>query len=284
MTVAPAASPDYDVPERHVSEVVPVVRGDGPLTCSTETALSVVPAYIFDVNGYYRDLGVDPRASIKEIREAYFERDGMNSERLTYIVKQLRNPAIRHEYDRLTLGEIYVDKYVQEELHRRTLDKARERMMRDGHDLLDMDTVNVYQRGVYEDLGVLLEDDAEELDDIRRAALDVLAGKSQTDPARPAKFEYSFYVVGSPYWDKIEQRLAEWQEHLVKALARRGVRTQFAVGVFDRPTRSWALAQVGNCEVFLLHHLETPTADLAERLATAWYRTHKQNHPSRTER
>jgi len=70
----------------------PVRLGWGPARWSTSMALVPMDRVCHDVNGYYRELGVDWRATKKELKEAYVERDGPNDARLTYVFKQLLDP------------------------------------------------------------------------------------------------------------------------------------------------------------------------------------------------
>ena len=98
--------------------------GAGPAVFSTATALVPDPQVCFDVNGYYRELGVHWRAGKAELRRAYLARDGQCSERLTYVLAMLLDPAIRRRYDRTPLGALFLDQYVQAALTRRLLRQA----------------------------------------------------------------------------------------------------------------------------------------------------------------
>lgn len=252
----------------------PYIAGRGPAECSSCTELSVVPAYIHDVNGYYRDLGVPTDATRKQMRLAYFERDGQSSDRLTYVMKQLLNPQIRAEYDALQLGQIYIDKYVEAELMRRARAEHDRRMR------ARMEAGLVVNEGVEKEsmmdifrrMGAPISFDDQTGDDTPG---DVVDGSviTKDDDLHPAKepFSYSFYLwrtrlSGSQQLDV----LATWQEHLVGAFSRRGVRQKFAVGLHGGMAHPYVPARVGYREVFFLHHLESPTTALAERAVDEW--------------
>src|SRR5687768_9235720 len=75
-------------PDDSLRYETPVRLGWGPARWSTCTALVPVERVCHDVNGYYRELGVDWRASRKELMQAYMEKDGQSSVRQTYVFKQ----------------------------------------------------------------------------------------------------------------------------------------------------------------------------------------------------
>lgn len=241
----------------------PALMGSGPAECSSCTQLSVVPLNIYDVNGYYRELGVDPRATRKQLREAYQAKDGQSSPRLTYILKQLLNPAIRFAYDCTPLGEAFLDRYVEEMVKRRIKTRVSERMQ-SLHDLgVDLDGI---------DVGSLEDDAASEMgfglkDDTPDETVDADPPEGEDD-ASPAKFEYSYYLWKTRSRQDLcpTDRLVKWQRFLVSALAREGVTLNFAVGLHGEPY-PWVEATVGYRRVFFLSVQEEPTEDLAGEVA-----------------
>ena len=83
----------------------------GEMDFSTSRVLSRWPLIVWDVNGYYRDLGIPTWATKKEIKEAYQALSGDQSVRLTYVTKQLLNDAIRRAYDACRPSSRFFDKY-----------------------------------------------------------------------------------------------------------------------------------------------------------------------------
>ena len=83
----------------------------GPMEFATTRGLESWPSLCFDVNAYYAQLGVTFRASNTELKRAYQRKQGWKSVRLTYVLKQLLNPAVRRAYDATPLGGIFFDEY-----------------------------------------------------------------------------------------------------------------------------------------------------------------------------
>jgi hypothetical protein len=86
----------------------------GPAEFSTCMGVQPWPCMVWDVNGYYVELGIHWSATHKQIKEAYQAKHGERSVRLTFIVKQLLDAQVRRNYDSVTLGSIFFDKYVAE--------------------------------------------------------------------------------------------------------------------------------------------------------------------------
>lgn len=96
---------------------------------STSGALLLRRPHVFDVNGYYRALGVDPYATRKQIREAYTARGGPTSTRLTYILKQLLQDDVRAAYDATPLGSIFFDDVIAEAVRSRVTQETADRRL-----------------------------------------------------------------------------------------------------------------------------------------------------------
>lgn len=101
-------------------------RGGWAMEFSTSTELVTWPMYVWDVNGYYHELGVHHGASKGEIKEAYERLNGQASPRLTFVVKQLLDPDIRRRYDASELGSVFVDEYIVRWISQQMADDARE--------------------------------------------------------------------------------------------------------------------------------------------------------------
>lgn len=97
----------------------------GEMEFSTSQALVRWPYVIWDVNAYYAQLGVDPHATKAEIRQAYFDRQGWDSVRLTYVMHQLLDPKVRRDYDSCRQGSIFFDRYYAEQAKHNALEDTR---------------------------------------------------------------------------------------------------------------------------------------------------------------
>lgn len=249
----------------------PFLSGDGPPECSTSTALVCTPEWIWDTNGYYRDLGVSPSATRAQLRMAYYALNGQGSVRLTYVIKQLLDPEVRYHYDRVRLGEVFIDRYVMDAMRRRVQRENSERMReRREQGLVVTDAVEQESewslwRNLYG------EDTFEPEDDTPEVGLDSeeLLLKDLSSPATPFSFSYYLWQTRVTGIEDLKA-LATWQEHLVRAFSKRGVRTRIAVGLHAHDTSAWTYARIGYRAVVFLNHRETPTADLAERVAGSW--------------
>jgi hypothetical protein len=246
----------------------PVLMGSGPPECSSCTALSVVPGVIWDVNGYYRELGVGVRANRKQLRIAYQAKDGQSSARLTYVFRQLLQPDVRFAYDCTPLGELFMDRYVQEMLDRKMKTQKSNRManLADLGVNLDMIDEEAIERDIWAEMGIETEPKNPTEDTPSETVDDrALEGK---DVPRPAKFEWSYYLWSTRLVEDPSSlgRLAEWQRLLVNALSREGVNLRFAVGYHGKP-HPWLQAQIGYRTVFLLNVLKEPTEAMAADIA-----------------
>ena len=250
--------------------------GYGPPECSSSTSLATLPGVRWDVNGYYRELGVLPSATRKQLRIAYMEKDGQSSARLTYIFKQLLNAEVRREYDLTPLGELFMDDYVRAMLDRKIKDEAHKRAVRLQEEgvAVDMLDLSSFERDAAAEMGVNYAPDTPD---------EVVDGNPSgvQDGPRPAKFDYAYYLWAlRPSLEGTEEstvrlvRLAEWQRLLVRALSREGLRLKFAVGLHGKPHR-WVEASIGYRTVFLLNVFEDPSEELATQVAQGLARASK---------
>lgn len=247
----------------------PMLQGSGPLEATTSRELSVVPAFIYDVNGYYRTLGIDPNAIPKptraNLRRAFYELQprGPEDEWITFCFQQLFNPVVRAKYDMSPFGSTFFDRFEADKAYKKAKAEALKKMQERGDDLLDDDILSAEMKEIYDNMGMGVDGDEDE----------------DQDAPSPA-FGYAYYL-----WRTRLKRddqvlvLGEWQSLLVSAFAEREVHIKFAVGFHGRMAQSWLLARAGLREVFFLHHLETPTQELAQALVAAWVREYE---PSKT--
>lgn len=230
----------------------PIQIGHGPAWCSSETTLDITPRVCWDVNGYYRGLGVDWRASRKELKEAFYRKNGHESIWLTYVLKQLLNPEIRRQYDMAPPGEPFLDDdFVQENIKRQAHEEAYRRTMAQGQD--------VHRDEVLKEWG-LTAVSADETDETERVDSDPGVGQDEPSDSQES-WEYSFYlwrtVTGSP------ALMRRWQGLILRELSacRRTVR--FSVGLIGKESSAYVLRLQGNHFFIFLNEDCHPTAELA---------------------
>lgn len=213
-------------------------------TFSTNCGLMPVLKFIWDVNGYYRDLGVDPTATRTEIRDAYLANGGPSSDRLTYVAKQLLNPEIRARYDQCALGELFFDRYLQEVVDRR-MKQAKADAVAAGMADPDDDGDDPF------DLTQALNNAVALLDSARKRDKD---GRPQVSP-------WGYFLWGTSLTD--HSKLARWREMLVAAGWERGVITNLGVGHHSTGLDPWVVQPVGEALVVFIHRDAEPTEAMA---------------------
>lgn len=235
----------------------PVRLGWGPARWSTSMALVPVERVCHDVNGYYRELGVDWRASRKELREAYMALDGQSSARLTYVFKQLLDPLIREAYDKSPKGEVFLDDYTEDDLKRRAHEEAAKR---------STFGQAVSADEVLDDWGYMALDPEEGVDSVRAVRKDLPQRK-----AAGRDWKYSYYAWRTEDFVQNEVRLQEWQELLSKAAAQVGSSAEVAIGVTSmvRLSDQWFIIEPVDDKpvVFFFTDVE-PTTEIAEQALT----------------
>lgn len=192
--------------------------GGGVSIVSSSKEIDVYPNVCWDVNGYYRELGVFWKATRRQLMEAYRDSDGPNSERLTYVFRQLLQPAIRKEYDLMPPGSVFLDDYVQQEIFKNA---KREAVRRNNIGLLSS------PERVLEEWGFSLVDEAEPTEEVDRP-LDLWETVDTADEGEPDLWPYSYYQLGTTCQD--EESMVQWQHLLIEELHSRGIVMQFAVG------------------------------------------------------
>lgn len=83
--------------------------GDQRNAESSSTAALDSQPFIWDSNGFYRRLGLEPGASRVEVARAYQTLDGHRSAALTNAAEVLINKYTKRQYDRLPLGVLWAD-------------------------------------------------------------------------------------------------------------------------------------------------------------------------------
>lgn len=226
----------------------PVRLGMGPDRWSTSTAL--VPAVVVcaDVNGYYRELGVDWRATRKELAEAYMALEGQSSARLTYVFKQLLDSRTREAYDKTKVGESFFDDYTSEALRRKASAEAGRRSLRGQSASVD---------SVMDEWGyVILPDD--EVDSVSPMRQD----QSQQ---RDLPWKYSYYAWKTTSYLQDEKLLRQWQGLLSTAASRCGAAPQLAIGLTAMSDGPFMIESVADKAVIFFAEGTAPHISIAEK-------------------
>lgn len=224
---------------------VPVILGKGPLAWSTSTVLVAVEHPCWDVNGYYQELGVHWRASRRELMRAYQALEGQSSARLTYVFKQLLNPQVRQEYDRMPKGQKYLDDYADEDLKRRAAREAGERSGRG-------DAISA--EGVLDEWGYLLVGDEE---------LDSVTSMRKDRERREAPWGYSYYAWKTSSYLPDLHRLQKWQDLLCTAAARCGTAPEVILGSTALSDQPFMLENVNGSTVIFFSEDVIPSSSVA---------------------
>lgn len=117
-------APEYTPEEVEAMYLRPVAVPAGPYEFATAQELEPWPTIVWDVNGYYRELGVYPKATRTELKLAYQAKKGWGSARLTYILRQLLDDEIRAAYDSSRPGSVFFDEYIARWFHEQTLNDS----------------------------------------------------------------------------------------------------------------------------------------------------------------
>ena len=225
---------------------------------STCLELVAPSRFVWDVNSYYRDLGVASDATRREIREAYQRRNGWKSDRLTYIVSQLLNSKVRAKYDSCPLGALLLDRYVLEWMRLEQVKKATE----------------MYEQGKIsqEDWEQSMESLAPEPEvSQEKSPVDENLSESSAKVIRDVEWPWGFYLWGTQCTDR--ERLREWQELLIEAFSETKEVRVIAVGFSGDMASPWGVQRVGYQLVVFLNEHEQPTEALAReasRVASEW--------------
>ncbi len=236
----------------------PYKVGSGPAECSSSTELVRTPEVIWDVNGYYRSLGFEfPYTGVtrKAIRIAALALDSSSSVRLTFVVNQLLDRYVRYDYDRMPLGETYMDGWIEHELKQQAKRTAAQRSAEQGEPV---------------DFEKILEEwGAAALSEEELAEIERMKAEDQQRKALAAKWGWgwSYYLWRSRKYDP--EVLREWQSLLISEFSRAGARVKFCVGFLGEQPHPWVSVVVGSRLAILLNEAEAPTTELATKAVAA---------------
>lgn len=214
-----------------------------PAVASSCRDLERLPAWCWDVCGYYRRLGAHWRATLKELREAYNTVDPRQAdERVMYAFTQLRDPKVRRLYDLMPLGGVFLlDKDVNAAIKRAAAREAARRL-RDGED-------GGARADVMSDWGF---DEVTPEEGRERA---VAASLPPSLRQRSWGSSWGHYALVRPDtdWDEMPgaEEMGEWQAMIAGALARLGIKTRFAVGGTDEAESLLVLRDSNQACIFI---------------------------------
>lgn len=256
--------------ERHRKPWMPTTLdpfrvGNGPTVCSTSREMvSARPAFSWDVNGWYRTLGVPfpyVHATSGVLSKAYVASGGQQSPRATYYLKRLLNKAVRAEYDAMPLGEgkFLDDEYVQQEMKARAQAEASRRS-RDGSYTKAKDVLDEWGY-------VVDEDDDPGVDKYRKSRKD--RDSPETDAYGPIEWTYSYWLWKTPQVWGSTTRLETWQTLLVSALSEAGHNVGLTVGLMGKQPQDYAVGLFDGHWIVFLNSEREPTQEMAAKAASA---------------
>lgn len=232
----------------------PIRFGAGATVVSSSKELEPFPSVCWDVNGYYRELGVDWKATKKELMEAYQSTDGPNDARLTYVFRQLIQKEVREEYDRMPFGSVFMDDYVQAEILSSAKKEAARRtnlgQWSDSDEIL-----NEWGFVFIPEDEELEEEPFEDLTNEAPSARIVDVGGEN----EPELWPYSFFKLGT--FKHSREPLVEWQNLLLEELS--GHSVKFAVG-WSKAGSGFKIHYHNGVVIFFLQEDSTPTKRIAE--------------------
>jgi hypothetical protein len=238
----------------------PFRGGDGPLVCSTSTALVPHPSVVWDVRGYYQRLGFGfpYNPTRRQLRLAAIEAQAENDPLTMYgllVVLGAKGEWERRNYRSLFLGERYYDPFVQDEIKAEAQRVSSE---------LAAEGLQVSRDEVMEEMGFSSADHetpeqtAERLERERLSSLSEVSG---------SQFPWSFYVLPPVPLVDLDV-LAAWQRELIHAAdSCRGLVARelegFAVGLASGQEWEWNVRHIDGDTVFLIDVDAPPTPDMA---------------------
>ena len=248
---------ESDLQHRLTDPSRPTLVGYGPSEFATTMAVEPWP-FIWDVNLYYRDLGLalPYRHNRKQIRQAYMSNDGHNSNRLTMIVKTLLDPKQRIKYDTMRPGETFIDLEIIDRLHSLLADDG------DSNDEND-------------------DDDVAPIKELLDELVETMEG--YLDRSIPSDLIWSYYVwnCAPMLTDARRSLLAEWRGLISKYLAE-STCTLDTAGVGFVSGQGVAVTKVGFRWVFLIGEHAIPNDVLASQAVLEFEHQHNQNHKHTT--
>jgi hypothetical protein len=190
-------APTYTEDEVEAMSLRPIAVPAGPYEFALGQELEPWPTIVWDVNGYYAELDVSPKATRAQLKQAYQAKRGWTSPRLTYILRQLLDPEVRAAYDSSRPGSVFFDEYIARWFHDQSL---RDSIAEEGR-LLTLDE--------------RIEKGQEELDlsQYMNKPYDLL--DKEPDDDVPSAWRWGYYLYGA--YAHNHELLNKWQNSLLAA-------------------------------------------------------------------
>lgn len=234
-------------------------------TC-TDLAPRPDPAVIWDVNGYYRALAVPfphrsgpyTPAPRRALAQAFQAADGLDDRWKTYCLNQLLDPAVRPVYDRMPLGEPYLDNYWDEWLHKQAKIELCRRIA--AGEILAEDAEDGGADQVLEEWGIQMED---------RPEAQTVSAPPPSRPPATTSLTWSYYLWRCSYSATVDvrARLDIWRSLLIEAFRDSGLRIKFRVGFLGKDPHPWMRIEWDGHLVFFLNKDQMPTTEYAAQAA-----------------
>lgn len=210
---------------------IPSVVRCGPATWSTCTALARREhlRLCWDVNRYYRDLGIGwpyTDASRGDLRRAYLALDGPNNARLTYVFTQLLNGQVKAWYDAMPFGSVFPDRYTYEQ------QRLTGKPIAPGSSKESADTLS------------------ESLDS---------NGHPTEDEDAPEEYPYTVFLWGTDKYDPAV--LGRWQTLLIQVATLRRLDLQISLGVMEGEGAEWAVGYQRDIPLVFVDRWAQPTRE-----------------------
>lgn len=245
----------------------PALRGDAPegifrasllpaVTSTSRELACVTDAPIWDVNGYYRAVGVryPYRVTRRRLREAYQACHGQFDTWATYAFKRLLDPAFRAMYDRRELGQPVHDDYLQLVLNRLAAEWAAEQTALTGEVHTAQDFFGTPEEEPVEAEGQPVAADA--------APAELIVDHD---------WGYGYWLWGSRKRD--EPMLSVWQSMLCDVLWTKRLRVPLGVGYVGHRPEPSVRVHYESTDIVFLHENQPPTRELAEKVASTFLTT-----------
>lgn len=239
---------------RTMGEPVAIQEGkETPMVASTDRSLVKNLGFSWDVNGWYRLLGVPfpyVNATPGAISQSYVALGGQSSPRMTYVLKRLLNRSVRAEYDMMPLGMEYLD---DEQVQARMREQIRAEQLRRAALGEEITSDQVAQEMGY---------DWEPLDTDSGGPH---TGRSSIRQPTVTGWFYGYWLwkVSRYELHDFEDRLQEWQSLLIREINSKGHRGRIGVGVIGGGSQ-YGIRKTGDYWVAFLGENQVPTEALAE--------------------
>lgn len=263
--------PEYVPEEGGLKFPVPLRLGAGPDTWSTCTELAVPFAPKWDVNGYYRALGVHPDATRRELREAYQALNGQSSAYLTEVFKFLLNDEERAHYDAAPLGQPYLDRITERGLKERARREARMRSALTGRKVSPSQVLGEWGYELHDEDDSDIQGDNGASVPRPREGVDSVSPTGQDLPrkAKRDQMEYSYYAWNTSSFVQDEALLSRWQEALSSAASRSSTAPKLSFGITSVSDGPFILREVEQRPVIFFPEGSEPTEDVARQALEA---------------